>query len=374
MEEFKQYPELLQRVKQQIQQAQVKVATSANQQLLLSYWQVGSLILFFQQQQGWGAKIIDRLSTDIRQAFPGAEGFSTRNLGYMKKFVMANLPLILQQGVAKLPESTQEAIDVAPILDNAENFEQLFLRSVLSKITWSHHIILLDKVKDPAQRIWYIEQTLTGSWGRNVLRHQIEIDLYKRQVKTPKLTNFEHTLAKPQSDLATQLLKDPYVFDFVVATAKAKERDVESQLVQQVSKFLLELGQGFAFVGRQYPLKVGDGEYYIDLLFYHIRLRCYIVIELKARDFEPGDAGQINFYVNVVNDYLRTKEDNPTIGLLLCKGKNQALAEYALAGITNPLSVADYELTRAVPEELKSQLPSIEDLEQELKNEGEGLD
>lgn len=244
----------------------------------------------------------------------------------------------------------------------------------MSKITWSHHIILLDKVKDPAQRIWYIEQTLTGSWGRNVLRHQIEMDLYKRQVRTPKLTNFEHTLAKPHSDLATQLLKDPYIFDFVVATAKANERDVESQLVQQVSKFLLELGQGFAFVGRQYPLKVGDGEYYIDLLFYHIRLRSYVVIELKARDFEPGDAGQINFYVNVVNDYLRTKEDNPTIGLLLCKGKNQALAEYALAGITNPLSVADYQLTKAVPDELKSQLPSIEDLEQELKNEGEGID
>ncbi len=180
-------------------------------------------------------------------------------------------------------------------------------------------------------------------------------------------------MAKPQSDLATQLLKDPYIFDFVLATAKARERDVEKQLVGQVSKFLLELGQGFAFVGQQYPLKVGDGEYYIDLLFYHIRLRCYVVVELKARDFEPGDAGQINFYVNVVNDHLRTKDDNPTIGLLLCKGKNEALAEYALAGITNPLSVADYELTKAVPDALKSQLPSIEDLEHELREKGEGL-
>ena len=206
-----------------------------------------------------------------------------------------------------------------------------------------------------------------------MLRHQIDLGLYRRQVKAKKL-HFEQTLAKPESDLATQLLKDPYIFDFVAATAKAKERDVERHLVEQISKFLLELGQGFAFVGQQYPLKVGDSDYYIDLLFYHIRLRCYVVIELKARDFEPGDAGQINFYVNVVNDYLRTDDDKPTIGLLLCKGKNEAVAEYALAAMTNPLSVADYQLTRAVPEALKSQLPSIEELEQELQEEGEGLE
>lgn len=374
MNDFKQYPELLRQVRQQIQQAQVKVVTSANQQLLLSYWQVGSLILTFQQQQGWGTKVIDRLSTDIRQTFPGIEGFSTRNMGYMKKFVLANLPLILQHPVAKLPESSPESIDVEKWLEQAEDFEQLFLQSVLSKVTWSHHIILLDKAKAVDERLWYIEQAIQNSWGRNMLRHQIDLGLYRRQVKAKKLTNFEQTLAKPESDLATQLLKDPYIFDFVAATAKAKERDVEQQLVEQISKFLLELGQGFAFVGQQYPLKVGDSDYYIDLLFYHIRLRCYVVIELKARDFEPGDAGQINFYVNVVNDYLRTDDDKPTIGLLLCKGKNEAVAEYALAAMTNPLSVADYQLTRAVPEALKSQLPSIEDLEQELQEEGEGME
>ncbi|KAA9341166.1 PDDEXK nuclease domain-containing protein [Larkinella humicola] len=364
------YPEFLQRIKEQIQQAQVKVATSANQQLLLSYWQVGGLILLYQQQEGWGTKVIDRLSADIRHSYPGMEGFSTRNLGYMKKFVMANLPLILQQGVAELPSADHPPVDVDFILEKTADFEALFLASPLSKITWSHHIILLDKVKDPAQRLWYIEQSLQGSWGRNVLRHQIDLGLYQRQVKTPKITNFKYTLPQPQSDLATQLLKDPYVFDFVMATAKTKERNIEDQLVQHVTRFLLELGQGFAFVGRQYPLKVGDGEYYIDLLFYHIRLRCYVVVELKARDFEPGDAGQINFYVNVINDYLRTPDDNPTIGLLLCKGKNEALAEYALGGMKNPLGVADYELTKAVPETLKSQLPSIESLEQELRDDG----
>lgn len=220
--------------------------------------------------------------------------------------------------------------------------------------------------------MWYVEQTILNSWGRNMLRHQIDLGLYRRQVKARKLTNFEQTMARPESDLATQLLKDPYIFDFVMSIAKAKELDIERQLVEQISKFLLELGQGFAFVGRQYPLKVGDSDFYIDLLFYPIGLRCYVVIELKARDFEPGDAGQLNFYVNVINDYLRTKDEKPTIGLLLCKGKNEAMAEYALAAMTNPLSIADYQLTRAVPEALKSQLPSIEDLEQELREESEG--
>ena len=373
MSAFPSYPELLQRVKQQIQQAQVKVITSANQQLLLSYWQIGSLILYYQRQQGWGTKVIDRLSADIRQAYPGIEGFSTRNMGYMKKFVLENLPLILQQGVAKLPDADQLPANTEAFFDVTDDFEQLFLRSPLSKITWSHHIILLDKVKETAQRLWYIEQALIGSWGRDVLRHQITSNLHQRQVKTTKVSNFGFTMPKSQSDLANQLLKDPYIFDFVAATEKAKERNIESQLVQHVTKFLLELGQGFAFVGQQYPLKVGNGEYYIDLLFYHIRLRCYIVVELKARDFEPADAGQINFYVNVVNDYLRTEEDRPTIGLLLCKGKDKALAEYALAGITNPLSVADYELTKAVPENLRSQLPSVKDLEQELSEQSEGL-
>ncbi|XAZ81790.1 PDDEXK nuclease domain-containing protein (plasmid) [Fibrella sp. ES10-3-2-2] len=370
---FALYPEFLQRVKQQIQQAQVKVVSSANQQLLLAYWRVGQLILYYQQQDGWGSGVIDRLATDIRDAHPGIEGFSARNLRYMRKLVQENTPLILQQGVAELP--TPEGLDQL-MPDKAVTeppFERLFLDSPLSRITWSHHIILLDKVKEPLERMWYVQQTLTNNWGRNILRFQIDTGLFRRQIG-PKVTNFDQTLPKPHSDLAQQLLKDPYVFDFVVATAKAKERNIEDQLVQQVTKFLLELGQGFAFVGQQYPLRVDDSEYYIDLLFYHIRLRCYVVIELKARDFEPGDAGQINFYVNVVNEYLRVEGENPTIGILLCKGKNQALAEYALSGMTNPLGVADYELTKAIPDELKSQLPSIESLEQELAEEDEGVD
>lgn len=369
---FSLYPEFLQRVKQHIQQAQVKVVTSANQQLLLAYWRVGQLILHYQQQQGWGSGVIDRLATDIRQAYPGIEGFSARNLRYMRKLVQENASLILQQGVAILAAPEASALVLSEPA-HEPRFEESFLDSPLSRITWSHHIILLDKVKDPQERLWYIQQSLANNWGRNVLRLQIDTGLFRRQTGR-KVTNFVQTLPIPQSDLAQQLLKDPYIFDFVAATEKAKERNIEDQLVQQVSKFLLELGQGFAFVGQQYPLRVADSEYYIDLLFYHIRLRCYVVIELKARDFEPGDAGQINFYVNVVNDYLRVADENPTIGLLLCKGKNQALAEYALAGITNPLGVADYELTRAIPDALKSQLPSIESLEQELADQQEGIE
>jgi predicted nuclease of restriction endonuclease-like (RecB) superfamily len=211
-----------------------------------------------------------------------------------------------------------------------------------------------------------MERTNRYGWGRNMLRHQMDLKLYQRQIKASKVNNFTQTLPHPHSDLAQQLMKDPYIFDFVTATAQAQERAIENQLVSHVTKFLLELGQGFAFVGRQYPLKVGDSEFSIALLFYHIRLRCYVVIELKARDFGPDDAGQFNFYVNVVNDYLRVEGENSTLGLLFCRGKNDTLANYALAGINNPLGVADYQLTKAVPENLKSQLPTIESIEQEL--------
>ncbi len=364
------YAQFLQQVKQQIQHSQVKVVLAASQQLLISYWQIGGLILKYQQEEGWGAKVIDRLAGEIRHAFPGMSGFSARNLGYMKRFVEASMPLILQQGVAKLPLDEASTSD-ANLPEQNKDWESRFLSSPLAQISWSHHVILLDKVKEPLERLWYMEQTNRYGWGRNTLRHQIDLKLYHRQVKARKVNNFTQTLPPPQSDLAQQLLKDPYIFDFVTASAQAHERDIENQLVSHVTKFLLELGQGFAFVGRQYPLKVGDSEFAIDLLFYHIRLRCYVVIELKARDFEPGDAGQINFYVNVINDHLRVEGENPTIGLLLCKGKNDTLAKYALSGINNPLGVADYQLTKAVPDNLKSQLPTIESIEQEFA-EGTG--
>ncbi len=223
----------------------------------LSYWQLGGLNLKYQQEEGWGAKIIDRLAADIRHAFPDMSGFSARNMGYMKKFVEASLPLILQHPVAKLPSGT-DSTPTSALSEQHKEWESKFLSSPLAQISWSHHVILLDKVKEPLERLWYMEQTIQHGWGRNMLRQQIDSKLYHRQVKANKVNNFTQTLPSPQSDLAQQLLKDPYVFDFVSATAQAKERDIENQLVSHVTKFLLELGQGFAFVGRQYPLKVGD--------------------------------------------------------------------------------------------------------------------
>ncbi len=257
---------------------------------------------------------------------------------------------------------------VAQIDSNPELVDVLFIQLDILKISWAHHFTLLNKVNNQTQRLWYISQSIANGWSRNVLLHMIETNLYKRQVKTKKSNNFSTTLPKPQSDLAQQLFKDPYIFDFITITEKANERNIEDQLCQHITKFLLELGQGFAFLGRQYRMKVGKKDFAPDLLFYNIKLKCYVVVELKARDFEPEDAGKLNFYLNLVNDKLRTAEENKTIGLMLCKGKNKVIADYALAGINQPIGVADYKLTKAIPKNLKSTLPSIADLERELNN------
>ena len=257
---------------------------------------------------------------------------------------------------------------VAQIDSNPELVDVLFIQLDILKISWAHHFTLLNKVNNQTQRLWYISQSIANGWSRNVLLHMIETNLYKRQVKTKKSNNFSTTLPKPQSDLAQQLFKDPYIFDFITITEKANERNIEDQLCQHITKFLLELGQGFAFIGRQYRLQVGKKDFAPDLLFYNIKLKCYVVVELKARDFEPEDAGKLNFYLNLVNDKLRTAEENKTIGLMLCKGKNKIIADYALAGINQPIGVADYKLTKAIPKNLKSTLPSIADLERELNN------
>jgi predicted nuclease of restriction endonuclease-like (RecB) superfamily len=248
--------------------------------------------------------------------------------------------------------------------------ESYFLESIIGKISWSHHLVLLDKCPALHQRFWYMLNSLNHGISKNILLMQIESNLYQRQLEQKKISNFSKTLPQPQSDFAQYLLKDPYVFDFVQAKENADERNIEEQLTQHITKFLLELGQGFAFVGRQYHLKVGGSDFYIDLLFYHTKLHCYVVVELKARAFEPGDPAQLNFYINVINDILKTENDNETIGILLCKGKNEVLAEYALKGYARPIGVADYELSKAVPADLKSTLPSIEEIENELK----GLD
>jgi predicted nuclease of restriction endonuclease-like (RecB) superfamily len=341
------YQAFIAELKERIQTAQIKAALSVNRELVLLYWQIGKAILDKQQAAGWGTKIIDTLSADLTHAFPSMKGFSPRNLGYMKKFAEAYPDLsILQQAAAKLP--------------------------------WTHNCLILDKVKDPETRLWYIEQTLAHGWSRNVLVHQIESNQYHRQVLADKTHNFVATLPVLQSDLAHQLLKDPYSFDFLTLGAEAQERDIETALIAHITQFLLELGKGFAFIGRQYHLDVGGSDYYLDLLFYHTRLKCHVVIELKAGAFKPKYAGKLNFYLSAVDDLIKDAADNPTIGIILCKEKDRVTAEYALRNLSSPISVNEYQLSVAIPEALQTSLPTIEALEREVEavtllheNEGE---
>ncbi len=298
------------------------------------YWRIGKEILVKQEHAGWGTKIIDRLSTDLRRAFPELKGFSPRNLKYMRKF--------------------------------AENYPvEQFVQEVLAQITWYHNLTLLEKVKEPTKREWYIQATIEYGWSRNVLVHQIESGLYHRQGKA--LTNFEKTLPAPQSELAQQIIKDPYKFDFLGIGREMAERELEKGLTGHIRKFLLELGVGFSFVGSQHHLEVGGDDFYIDLLFYHLHLRCYVVIDLKVREFKPEYAGKMNFYLSAVDDLLRHPDDQPSIGIILCKGKNKVVAEYSLRDIKKPDGVTSFQIAESLPEELQGKLPSIKELELELK-------
>jgi len=327
------YPELLESLKARIRQAQVRAALSVNRELVLLYWQIGREILQRQEQEGWGAKVIDRLAQDLRREFPEMKGLSRANLFYMRAFA--------------------EAWPDEPIV-----------QQLVGQIPWGHHCVLLDKVKSRDERLWYVQQTLEYGWSRNVLVHQIETSLYQRQGKA--ITNFQRTLPAPQSDLAHSLLKDPYVFDFLSLGPEAQERDLEHALIGRLRDFLLELGKGFALVGSQYHLEVGGEDFYLDLLFYQLRLRCYVVIELKIGEFRPEDTGKMNFYLSAVDDILRHPEDRPSIGLILCKSQNGVIAEYALRDVSKPMGVATYRMTTALPAELQESLPSIEELEKEL--------
>jgi predicted nuclease of restriction endonuclease-like (RecB) superfamily len=327
------YAELLESLKARIREAQVRAALSVNRELVLLYWHIGREILQRQEREGWGAKVIDRLARDLRREFPDMKGFSPRNLKYMRAFAEAwPDEQIVQQAAAQIP--------------------------------WFHNVVLLEKVKDHAARLWYAQQTIEHGWSRNVLVHQIESKLYQRQGKA--ITNFERTLPTPQSDLARSLIKDPYVFDFLSLGPGAQERDLERALLNHVRDFLLELGKGFAFVGSQYRLDVGGEEFYIDLLFYQLRLRCFVVIDLKIGEFKPEYAGKMNFYLSAVDDLLRHSEDRPSIGLILCKSQNRLVAEYALRDVSKPMGVATYRLTEALPADLQENLPSIEELKKEL--------
>lgn len=329
------YDEFLTDLKRRIQTAQVRAALSVNRELILLYWQIGRDIVTRQQTHGWGQAVVRRLADDLQSAFPGVEGFSPRNLERMRAFYRA------------YPEEAE------------------FAAQPVSQIPWGHNIILLQKIKDPAQRLWYAQWTLEHGWSRNILVHQIESRLFERQGKAQ--TNFAQTLPPAQSDMAQQLLKDPYNFDFLTLGDEAHERDLERGLLAHVRQFLLEMGAGFALLGSQYPLPVGDQDFYLDLLFYHVRLHCYVVVELKVGAFQPEHAGKLNFYLSAVDDLLRTPSDAPTVGLLLCKTKDKAIVEYALRDINKPLGIAEFRLQEALPETLQGSLPTIAALEAELE-------
>ena len=330
------YADWLADLKSHIHSAQQRATLAVNRELVLLYWQIGRDILTRQSVQGWGAKVIERLAQDLRVAFPDMKGFSPRNLKYMRAFAQA------------WPEAE-------------------FVQQAAAQLPWFHLCTLLDKLKTREERDWYLAQTVKHNWSRNILGMQIETRLLERSGKA--VTNFEFSLPKPQSDLARQSLKDPYRFDFLGLTDKAQEREIENALVKHVTEFLLELGAGFAFVGRQVLLDVGGDEFFIDLLFYHLKLRCYVVIELKAGKFKPEHLGQLGFYLTAVDAQIKHPQDGPTIGLLLCRSQNKVVAEYALRNNAQPLGVAEYQLLESLPAELQTSLPSIEQIERELASD-----
>lgn len=397
----------------EIEQAQVRLIVAANAQMLFHYWKMGNYILYHQQLHGWGSKIIKQLAKAIRFNYPEKKGYSERNLTYMCQFartyplsvlrsfidtdVRLSVPNIqnvtnevlklndkqftqeltaqMQSTDCQSLEFTQEA--PAQIQDVEKTvsaiyrmgimeIEKIFLNSPVARINWASQMVILDGSLPLGIGYWYMKQSVEMGWSSNVLKIQIETNLYSRQISNNKVNNFTSTLPAPQSDLANYLLKDPYIFDLAGTKEKADERDIEEQLVKHVTRYLLEMGNGFAFVARQKHFQVGNSDFYADLILYSIPLHAYIVVELKATPFKPEYAGQLNFYINVVDDKLRGENDNKTIGLLLCKGKDEVVAQYALTGYDQPIGISDYQLSKAIPENLKSALPSIEEVEEEL--------
>jgi predicted nuclease of restriction endonuclease-like (RecB) superfamily len=329
------YASFLRSLKEQIRQAQIRTALSVNHEVILLYWKIGQDILTRQQQEGWGAKVIDRLAQDLKREFPDMSGFSSRNLKYMRSFAEA------------YPD------------------EQIVLR-VIAQIPWGHNQTLLNKLKSLDQRLWYAQKTLENGWSRDVLAIQIDTKLFDRQGSA--VTNFDRTLPALDSDLAQQLIKDPYNFDFLTLSENVKEVELERALVERIRDFLLELGIGFAFVGSQYRLEVEGDEYVLDLLFYHLKLHCYIVIDLKVTEFKPEHSGKMNFYISAVNNLLCTEVEGPTIGIILCRSKKKTTVEFALDTLQNPIGVATYKLRDELPLPLQECLPTIEQLEVELES------
>lgn len=329
------YATTLREIKKRVSKARVSAVLAANAAMVQLYWDIGQIILARQSEEGWGAKVIDRLAFDLREAFPDMDGFSSRNLKYMRAFAVAwPNQQIVQRLVAQLP--------------------------------WGQNLTLLEPLDETATRIWYAEQVIAHGWSRSILAINIQRQLHKRAGRA--VNNFKATLPPPDSDLAAQVFKDRYLFDFLCTADPRRERDVEDSLVAHIERFLLELGAGFAFVGRQVALEVGNSDFRIDLLFYHLKLRSFVVVELKSVPFEPAFVGQLNFYLSVVDDLLKHPSDQPTIGLLLCRSKNELVVEYALRHLTRPVGVAEWEtkIVEKLPKDLEGSLPTIEQIEAEL--------
>lgn len=330
------YLSFIDNIKNEIKTQRLSVVLSANASMICLYWNIGNAILSKQAEEGWGSKVIDRISKDINDAFPDLKGFSPRNIKYMRKF--------------------------AEVWKDYE-----IMQRTAAQIPWRSNILLMDRLSDQNERVWYAQKTVENGWSRDVLALQMESKLIERSGKS--VNNFPVSLPPADSDMADQILKDPYLFDFLGTDIPRREVEIERRLTEHIQQFLLELGQGFAFVGRQVHLEVGGQDFYLDLLFYHLKLRCYVVIELKACDFEPGFISQLNMYQNIVNDILRHPDDKPTIGLLLVKGKNKTVVEYSLAGYQNPIGVAEWQeqITQNLPDDLRSSLPTIEEIEKEME-------
>ena len=394
-----------------LEHTQVRMIASANADMLFHYWKVGHFILYLQKKEGWGSKVIDNLSKAIRSKYPDKKGYSRRNIFYMCQFASAyplevlkemdridsllttptvekvlsltnELNQIVQQPVALIQatENQSNTIMQQPVAQLEEvtetlstiyhcdisQIEEIFKHSAIVRTNWASHVILLNSKLPLGECYWYITQAVANGWSRNVLQMQIESNLFARQITTKKVSNFSVQLPKPQSDLANYLMKDPYIFDMMGQTDKMAERDIERQLVSHITKYLLEMGSGFAFVAQQKHFEVGDSDFYADLILYNIQLHAYVVVELKATPFKPEYMGQLNFYINVVDDTLRGEHDNKTIGLLLCNGGDKVVAQYALSGYDQPIGVSDYQLSKAIPDNLKSALPTVEEVEEEL--------
>ena len=401
-----------------LEQTQVRVIASANADMLFHYWKVGHFILYLQKKEGWGSKVIDNLSKAIRSQYPDKKGYSRRNIFYMCQFASAypleilnkmievnsllqnpTLEYILNQ-TKELNQLVQEPLALIQFAKNQRDIivqqplaqlgaiaetlstiydsdickiEEIFKQSAIVRTNWASHVILLNTKLPLGERYWYITQAVANGWSSNILQMQIETNLFARQIEAKKVNNFAVRLPNPQSNLANYLMKDPYIFDMMGQTEAMNERDIERQLVQHVTKYLLEMGSGFAFVAQQKHFEVGDSDFYADLILYNIQLHAYVVVELKASPFKPEYMGQLNFYINVVDDTLRGEHDNKTIGLLLCNGGDKVVAQYALSGYDQPIGVSDYQLSKAIPEHLRSTLPSIEEVEEELNKIGYNL-